>query len=264
MGTNGTFISIVHSQIQICFHHLSINQYIIANLGFSLNFGGNDMDHITFPATMSIDWICIYQPKNAINIGCDPKDFPTATYIHTSVAFLFRSLHSVAFCWAEAEFDDLEGLWPAHTAESSATIWNTWIIDNLIGFLAFTIDFSLLSAYKLSQPVIPNFTNRVSSVGIYFNLSIVKILPTVRYPIIFEHHPVFPLQILTSYTGLYWIPEAKKQSVFEQISIFGWSSNISIITWSDIQLYLMICLFPAYKFRLNIPNFLMRYLHICL
>ena len=101
------------------------------------------------------------------------------------------------------------GVWPAHTEESSATIWNAWIIDNLIGFLAFTIDFTLLSAYKL-QPVIPNFTNRVSSVGIYFNLSIVKILPTVRYPIIFEHHPVFPLQILTSYTSLYWIPESKK------------------------------------------------------
>jgi hypothetical protein len=61
-------------------------QYIIANLGFSLNFGGIDLDRIAFPATMSIDYIRVYQPKDAINIGCDPKDFPTAAYIQTSVS----------------------------------------------------------------------------------------------------------------------------------------------------------------------------------
>lgn len=57
--------------------------YIIANLGFSLNFGGIDLQRITFPATMSIDYVRVYQPQNAINIGCDPKDFPTAAYIQT-------------------------------------------------------------------------------------------------------------------------------------------------------------------------------------
>ncbi|OJA18043.1 hypothetical protein AZE42_06797 [Rhizopogon vesiculosus] len=57
--------------------------YIIANLGFSLNFGGIDFDNIQFPATMMIDYIRVYQPSNAHNIGCDPPDFPTATYIET-------------------------------------------------------------------------------------------------------------------------------------------------------------------------------------
>ncbi|TFK62962.1 glucosidase [Pluteus cervinus] len=57
--------------------------YIIANLGFSLNFGNIDFEDLTLPATMSIDWIRVYQPKNSVNIGCDPIDFPTAAYIET-------------------------------------------------------------------------------------------------------------------------------------------------------------------------------------
>ncbi|EPQ60516.1 beta-glucan synthesis-associated [Gloeophyllum trabeum ATCC 11539] len=56
--------------------------YIIANLGMSTNFGDVDLDHLTFPTTMSIDYIRVYQPKNAINIGCDPEDFPTQAYIN--------------------------------------------------------------------------------------------------------------------------------------------------------------------------------------
>ncbi|OJA18045.1 hypothetical protein AZE42_06799 [Rhizopogon vesiculosus] len=57
--------------------------YIIANLGFSLNFGGIDFDNMQFPATMMIDYIRVYKPSNAHNIECDPPDFPTATYIET-------------------------------------------------------------------------------------------------------------------------------------------------------------------------------------
>ncbi|KAJ2918539.1 hypothetical protein MD484_g1808, partial [Candolleomyces efflorescens] len=56
--------------------------YIIANLGISHGFGTLDPDLI-FPATMSIDWIRVYQPSNAIRTTCDPEDFPTAKYIET-------------------------------------------------------------------------------------------------------------------------------------------------------------------------------------
>jgi hypothetical protein len=42
-----------------------------------------------FPATMEVDWIRVYQHKNSINIGCDPKDFPTRAYIETWVFILF-------------------------------------------------------------------------------------------------------------------------------------------------------------------------------
>jgi len=56
--------------------------YIIANLGMSPGFGQIDFQDLVFPATMKIDWIRVYQPPNAINIGCDPPDFPTAAYIN--------------------------------------------------------------------------------------------------------------------------------------------------------------------------------------
>ncbi|KAJ8487014.1 hypothetical protein ONZ45_g14470 [Pleurotus djamor] len=56
--------------------------YIIANLGFSLNFGPIDFERITFPTSMSVDYIRVYQPVGKKNIGCDPVDFPTAAYIN--------------------------------------------------------------------------------------------------------------------------------------------------------------------------------------
>ena len=62
----------------------SRQQYIIANLGISRNFGYVDLDHLTFPATMKVDWIRVYQDPENINIGCDPSDFPTAAYINQS------------------------------------------------------------------------------------------------------------------------------------------------------------------------------------
>ncbi|KAF8127642.1 glycoside hydrolase family 16 protein [Boletus edulis] len=55
--------------------------YIIANLGFSISFGGIDFANIQLPATMTIDYIRVYQNPNARNIGCDPPEFPTAAYI---------------------------------------------------------------------------------------------------------------------------------------------------------------------------------------
>ncbi|TFK30804.1 beta-glucan synthesis-associated protein [Coprinopsis marcescibilis] len=56
--------------------------YLIVNLGISENFGTVDFDHLAFPATMRIDYIRVYQPKDAINIGCSPKAFPTEAYIN--------------------------------------------------------------------------------------------------------------------------------------------------------------------------------------
>ncbi|KAF9226685.1 glycoside hydrolase family 16 protein [Gyrodon lividus] len=57
--------------------------YIIVNLGMSTNFGTVDLAHLPFPAHLRVDYIRVYQPSNARNIGCDPKDFPTAEYINT-------------------------------------------------------------------------------------------------------------------------------------------------------------------------------------
>lgn len=56
--------------------------YLITNLGMSPSFGFVDIEHLTFPAIMRVDWIRVYQPEGQINIGCDPKDFPTQAYIN--------------------------------------------------------------------------------------------------------------------------------------------------------------------------------------
>ncbi|KAG0703970.1 glycoside hydrolase family 16 protein, partial [Suillus ampliporus] len=56
--------------------------YLITNLGISQSFQTVDFTNLVFSATMRVDWIRVYQPKGSINIGCDPKDFPTAAYIN--------------------------------------------------------------------------------------------------------------------------------------------------------------------------------------
>lgn len=77
-ASRNVFSDYTHNRL--CFH---TPQYIIANLGLSLGFGVVDFQNLIFPATMSIDYIRVYQPSDAINIGCDPVDFPTADYINT-------------------------------------------------------------------------------------------------------------------------------------------------------------------------------------
>ncbi|KAF8889351.1 glycoside hydrolase family 16 protein [Infundibulicybe gibba] len=56
--------------------------YIIANLGISEGFGFVDYENLPFPSHMLVDYIRVYQPVGAINVGCDPKDFPTQAYIN--------------------------------------------------------------------------------------------------------------------------------------------------------------------------------------
>ncbi|CAK5280160.1 unnamed protein product [Mycena citricolor] len=56
--------------------------YLIANLGMSQNFGFVDFANLVFPAVMRIDYIRVYQDPDQINVGCDPKDFPTSAYIN--------------------------------------------------------------------------------------------------------------------------------------------------------------------------------------
>lgn len=67
------------------------------NLGLSENFGVIDFEHLTFPAVMRIDWIRVYQRSDSINIGCDPKDFPTEAYINEFVIFSFFYLATSSY-----------------------------------------------------------------------------------------------------------------------------------------------------------------------
>ena len=51
----------------------------------SENFGFVDLKHLTFPTTMHVDYVRVYQPVGSVNIGCDPEDFPTEAYINQYV-----------------------------------------------------------------------------------------------------------------------------------------------------------------------------------
>jgi hypothetical protein len=55
--------------------------YIVMNLGMSYGFSEVRLDKLTFPATMYIDYVRIYQDPDKIDITCDPKDRPTRQYI---------------------------------------------------------------------------------------------------------------------------------------------------------------------------------------
>ncbi|KAJ6533295.1 beta-glucan synthesis-associated [Mycena vulgaris] len=59
--------------------------YLLANLGMSTNFGAVDLQNLTFPTTLSLDYVRVYQYPDQINIGCDPPDFPTQEYINTYI-----------------------------------------------------------------------------------------------------------------------------------------------------------------------------------
>jgi len=52
------------------------------NLGMSTSFGPVDLAHLPFPAHMRVDYIRVYQPEGQINVGCNPKEFPTTNYIN--------------------------------------------------------------------------------------------------------------------------------------------------------------------------------------
>jgi len=61
----------------IDFEHVSC---FLQHLGIQLNLCFTFQ--IKFPVHMRVDYIRVYQPKDAKNVGCDPEDFPTASYIN--------------------------------------------------------------------------------------------------------------------------------------------------------------------------------------
>ncbi|TFK40642.1 glycoside hydrolase family 16 protein [Crucibulum laeve] len=56
--------------------------YMIFNLGMAFNFQAQDFKHLTFPSTMYIDYVRVYQRQGVKNgVTCDPPNMPTADYI---------------------------------------------------------------------------------------------------------------------------------------------------------------------------------------
>ncbi|TDL22109.1 beta-glucan synthesis-associated [Rickenella mellea] len=56
--------------------------YIIFNLGMSPGFQQQDFKNLKFPATMSIEYVRVYQREGAHNTGCNPSNYPTTDYIN--------------------------------------------------------------------------------------------------------------------------------------------------------------------------------------
>ncbi|KAG9006630.1 hypothetical protein FRB94_000556 [Tulasnella sp. JGI-2019a] len=79
MCVSGSFKSIVHYLM------LFLLGSVIANLALSPSFGFIDFAHLQFPARMHIDYVRVYQPKDKINIGCNPSAFPTESYIENHI-----------------------------------------------------------------------------------------------------------------------------------------------------------------------------------
>ncbi|KIR60302.1 glucosidase [Cryptococcus bacillisporus CA1873] len=53
---------------------------MVINFGMSNNFQAIDLNHLTFPAEMRVDYMRVYQRSEG-RMGCDPDDRPTAAYI---------------------------------------------------------------------------------------------------------------------------------------------------------------------------------------
>ncbi|ODQ77763.1 glycoside hydrolase family 16 protein [Babjeviella inositovora NRRL Y-12698] len=54
---------------------------LVVNLGLSNSWAYIDWGLLKFPMVMEIDYVRVYQPANATNIGCDPVGYPTSNYI---------------------------------------------------------------------------------------------------------------------------------------------------------------------------------------
>ncbi|THH08101.1 hypothetical protein EW145_g2925 [Phellinidium pouzarii] len=78
---------------------------IVLNLAISASFQTVDLSTMTFPNEMHIDYVRVYQRDGELNVGCDPKAYPTADYIN-------RHLNAYS---SASEFDDLGKLWEHET-----------------------------------------------------------------------------------------------------------------------------------------------------
>lgn len=87
VGDNPTFTmysTALHPNGNIDWRYISQEPMsIIMNLGISPNWAYIDWQMIYFPVVMSIDYVRLYQPENAVSLTCDPEDYPTYDYIES-------------------------------------------------------------------------------------------------------------------------------------------------------------------------------------
>ena len=52
-----------------------------------------------FPAIMQIDYVRVYQRTGSTNVGCDPADYPTKTYIDNHMDAYTSTSPWIAYCF---------------------------------------------------------------------------------------------------------------------------------------------------------------------
>ncbi|KAF7301973.1 hypothetical protein MIND_00763400 [Mycena indigotica] len=71
---------------------------IILNLGISKNWETPDLSTMVFPAEMLIDYVRVYQRDGEMNVGCDPKDYPTMDYIRNHLP-AYSNANTTTWAW---------------------------------------------------------------------------------------------------------------------------------------------------------------------
>lgn len=71
------------------------------NLGISTNWQKILLETMEFPAQMLVDYVRVYQRKGHTNVGCDPKDYPTADYINSHMDAYTSERGVFAESWME-------------------------------------------------------------------------------------------------------------------------------------------------------------------
>ena len=65
-----------------------------------------DLSTMTFPAEMLVDYVRVYQRESSINVGCNPKGYPTSEYIESHLdAYMSESFILYAEFLTDANSD---------------------------------------------------------------------------------------------------------------------------------------------------------------
>ncbi|KAJ3494568.1 hypothetical protein NLJ89_g10781 [Agrocybe chaxingu] len=81
---------------------------IVLNLGISPNWQTIDTSTMMFPAELKFDYVRVYQRKGQINVGCNPKDYPTTEYINNHMK-AYTDVNMTTWDWPKPRNSLYEG-----------------------------------------------------------------------------------------------------------------------------------------------------------
>lgn len=81
---------------------------IVFNLAISPNWPPMDVSTLIFPAEFKIDYVRVYQKKGSTNVGCNPKNYPTADYINSHLD-AYQNVNMTTWKWQKPKNSLYEG-----------------------------------------------------------------------------------------------------------------------------------------------------------